>query len=165
MFKLFNRPEVTVKSVNEVIALKQFFDGKKHFIDFADEAAYNLFMSELIKQSGFNNLFSNKVEGDAISASTVSVEDLPEDIDKDEIIEKEHVIVDDSRPSISMSVKAKIDKDGIFHVEVEADKELQNYWNPDAYGMDDPDDELDGDDIAVEDTVVDESDVDEDSEI
>ena len=30
MFKMFNRPEVTINTIEEVKALKPFFDGKKH---------------------------------------------------------------------------------------------------------------------------------------
>ena len=57
MFKMFNRPEVTINTIEEVKALKPFFDGKKHRVVFCDAAIYYSFYKELFEKCRVNNFF------------------------------------------------------------------------------------------------------------
>lgn len=131
MFKMFNRPEVTINTIEEVKALKPFFDGKKHRVVFCDVAIYYSFYKELFEKCGVNNFFANQVSnnGDFIKVNNVPVSEVSDE-NKDELIEKHNIPIDENIPSINFEMTAHCMKDNKWDVTFKVDSELQKYWDP-----------------------------------
>ena len=127
---LFNRPEATISSMEELPALKQFFDGKQHVIKFVNMDACDTFAITLFKQCGINALFDNSktVENHLVSEN-VPVDEIDED-SRDEIVEKNQVKLDRNYPFINMKLDIRNEKDGSAKATFTVDKELQKYWDP-----------------------------------
>ena len=112
MFKMFNRPEVTINTIEEVKALKPFFDGKKHRVVFCDAAIYYSFYKELFEKCGVNNFFANQVSNNG------------------DFIKVNNVPIDENIPTISFEMTAHCMKDGKWDVTFKVDSEIQKYWDP-----------------------------------
>ncbi len=139
--KLFNRPEATVNTVEEITALKPFFDGKKHHLVFSSSELYMTFCQELFKECGINAFFKNDIapDGSAAKSENVDVNEVDEDV-RDELIEKTGTIIDRDRPMINFKMDANHAKDGsdAWDVNFKVDKELQNYWDPNVEVLPEP---------------------------
>ena len=131
MLKMFNLPEVTINTIEEVKALKPFFDGKKHRVVFCDAAIYYSFYKELFEKCGVNNFFANQVSnnGDFIKVNNVPVSEVSDE-NKDELIEKHNIPIDENIPTISFEMTAHCMKDGKWDVTFKVDSEIQKYWDP-----------------------------------
>lgn len=158
--KLFNRPEATISSMDELPALKQFFDGKQHVVKFTNMDVCDTFAITLFKQCGINALFDNSktVENHLVSEN-VSVDEIDED-SRDEIVEKNQVKLDRNYPFINMKLDIRNEKDGSAKATFTVDKALQNYWDPKVEILPDSDDDEEPsvDDIAA---TIDDDDIDE----
>lgn len=131
MFKMLNRPEVTINTIEEVKALKPFFDGKKHRVVFCDAAIYYSFYKELFEKCRVNNFFANQVSnnGDFIKVNNVPVSEVSDE-NKDELIEKHNIPIDENIPFIDFEMTAHCMKDGKWDVTFKVDSEIQKYWDP-----------------------------------
>lgn len=128
--KLFNRPEAIISSMEELPALKQFFDGKQHVIKFVDMDVCDTFVITLFKQCGINALFDNsKTQENHLVSENVSVDEIDDDA-RDEIIEKNQVKLDRNYPFINMKLDVKNEKDGGAKATFTVDALLQKYWDP-----------------------------------
>ena len=168
MFKIFNRPEATVSTFEELVALKQFFDGKKHNLVFENTEIFYAFYKELFEKCKVNNFFENMVfDNDRkINVKNVPVGDVSDE-NREELIKEHNVPVDEEYPTINFDMTSKAE-DGKWDVTIKVDKELQNYWDPKVETLPDlGDDEPSVDEAAatIDDDDIDETDVDDDPEI
>ena len=160
MFKMFNRPEATISTIEEVKALKSFFDGKKHHVVFTDITIFYSFYKELFEKCAVNNFFVHQVtdNGEQIEVNNVPVSEVDDD-NKDELIEKHNVPIDANVPAINFDMTSQAMKDGTLNVTFKVDSEAQKYWDPKADVLQDSEDTdipmeadpFDGDDIDDED--------------
>ena len=81
MFKIFNRPEATVSTFEELVALKQFFDGKKHNLVFENTEIFYAFYKELFEKCKVNNFFENLIfdNNRKINVKNVPVDDVSDE--------------------------------------------------------------------------------------
>ena len=147
MFKMFNRPEVTINTIEEVKALKPFFDGKKHRVVFCDAAIYYSFYKELFEKCRVNNFFANQVSnnGDFIKVNNVPVSEVSDE-NKDELIEKYNIPIDENIPFIDFEMTAHCMKDGKWDVTFKVDSDpkpesIPEYWASTSESISDPDDD------------------------
>lgn len=131
MFKMFNRPEATISTIEEVKALKPFFDGKKHRVVFSDTAIYYSFYKELFEKCSVNNFFTNLVtnNGECIKVNNVPVSEVSDE-NKDELIEKHNIPIDSNTPPINFEMESRSVKGDKWAVTFKVDSELQKYWDP-----------------------------------
>lgn len=159
--KLFNRPEATISTIEEVKALKPFFDGKKHHVVFTDTTIFYSFYKELFEKCAVNNFFVNQVtdNGERIEVNNVPVSEVDDD-NKDELIEKHNIPIDDNVPAINFDMTSHVMKDGKWNVTFKVDSEAQKYWDPKADVLLDPEDDEEPsvDDITA---TIDDADIDE----
>lgn len=159
--KLFNRPEATVSSMEELPALKQFFDGKQHVVKFTNMDVCDTFAITLFKQCGINALFDNsKTQENHLVSENVSVNEIDED-SRDEIVEKNQVKLDRNYPFINMKLDIRNEKDGSgAKATFTVDELLQKYWDPKVEILSDPDDDYEPsvDEVAA---TIDDDDIDD----
>ncbi len=170
MFKIFNRPEATVNSLEELTAMKQFFDGKKHHLVFDNAEVFYSFYKELFEKCAVNNFFENMLlEGDKkINVKNIPVDDV-NDENRDELIKEHDIKIDENYPTINFDMTANVMEDGKWDVTFKVDKELQNHWDPKMDVLPEPGEN----DIPVEadpfddggDDEIDEADIEDDPEI
>lgn len=168
MFKIFNRPEATVSTFEELVALKQFFDGKKHNLVFENTEIFYAFYKELFEKCKVNNFFENLIfdNNRKINVKNVPVDDVSDE-NREELIKEHNVPVDEEYPTINFHMTSSAEEDGKFNVTIKVDKELQNYWDPkeDLPEPNENDIAMESDHFDGDDADIDETDVDDDPEI
>lgn len=168
MFKIFNRPEATVSTFEELVALKQFFDGKKHNLVFENTEIFYAFYKELFEKCKVNNFFENLIfdNNRKINVKNVPVDDVSDE-NREELIKEHNVPVDAEYPTINFHMTSSAEEDGKFNVTIKVDKELQNYWDPkeDLPEPNENDIAMESDPFDGDDADIDETDVDDDPEI